>query len=126
MQRRVRSKQAISNKVQHSGVIKRSLHFRLKSKTASKIVTHRSTIMIPRHLIGWHLFNLGPPARLATCAERGRGPLRTSIIGNTLTSKFRFYHPYILAPQNDHLDEKIQKITFVCSVSARFEELAEF
>ena len=24
------------------------------------------------------LFNLGPPARLATCAERGRGPLRTS------------------------------------------------
>ena len=37
-----------------------------------------------------------------------------------------FYHPYTLTPQNDHLDEKTQKITIVCSVYARFEELAGF
>ena len=48
------------------------------------------------------------------------------MIGNTLTSKFRFYHRYTLAPQNYRLDEKTQKITFVCSVYARFEELIGF
>ena len=37
-----------------------------------------------------------------------------------------FYHPYTLTPENDCLDEKTQKITFVCSVYARFEELAGF
>ena len=37
-----------------------------------------------------------------------------------------FYHPYILTPQNDRLDEKTQKITLVCSIYARFEELARF
>ena len=41
-------------------------------------------------------------------------------------SKFRFYHPYKVAPRNDRMAEKTQKITFVCSVSARFEELAGF
>ena len=46
VQRRVKSKQAMSNKVQHSGVIKRSFDFRLKSRTVSKIVTQRSTIVI--------------------------------------------------------------------------------
>ena len=46
MQRRIGSKQAISNEVQHSCAVKRSLHFKLKSKTASKIVTQRSTILI--------------------------------------------------------------------------------
>ena len=54
------------------------------------------------------------------------GHLQPPIIGNTQTSKFRFYHPYTLAPQNDRLDEKTRKITFVCSVYARFEELAGF
>ena len=37
-----------------------------------------------------------------------------------------FYHPYTLTPQNDRLNEKAQKITFVCSVYARFEEFAGF
>ena len=37
-----------------------------------------------------------------------------------------FYHPYTLTPQNDRLDGKTQKIPFVCSVYARFEELAGF
>ena len=40
--------------------------------------------------------------------------------------KRRFYHPYTLSPHNDRLDEKTSKVTFVCSVYARFEEVAEF
>ena len=48
------------------------------------------------------------------------------MIGNTLTLRFRFYHPYTLAPQMNRLDDKTQKTTFVCSVYARFEELARF
>ena len=35
-----------------------------------------------------------------------------------------FYHPYTFTPQNDRLDEKTQKTTFVSSVYAHFEELA--
>ena len=79
------------------------------------------------------LFNLGPPARLATCAERGRGPLRTShrppptpYNRQHPDVKIPVLSPHTLAPQNDRLDEKTQKITFVCSVYARFEELAGF
>ena len=33
---------------------------------------------VGKYVLAVSLFNLGPPARLATCAERGRGPLRTS------------------------------------------------
>ena len=40
--------------------------------------SHLSTRATPPRAISPRLFNLGPPARLATCAERGRGPLRTS------------------------------------------------
>ena len=59
----------------------------------------------------------GAPSAQAT------GHLQPPMIGNTLASRFRFYHPYTFAPQNDRLDEKTQKITFVY---ARFEELPGF
>ena len=55
VQRRVRSKQAISNRMQNSGVTKGLPHLRLKFKTASMIVTQRSTIMFPCHLTGYHV-----------------------------------------------------------------------
>ena len=47
--------------MQHSGIIKSLLHFKLNPKTASKIVTQRWMIMIPRHLTGYQLlwFDLG-------------------------------------------------------------------
>ena len=45
-QRRVGSKQATFDKVQHMCVVERSLYFKLKSKTAWKIVSHGWTILI--------------------------------------------------------------------------------
>ena len=69
----------------------------------------------------------GPP-----CHMRGEGegppPLKSQatsqppIIGNPMCRLKWFYHPYNLTPQNDRLDENTQKITFVCSIYARFEE----
>ena len=84
-----------------------------------------------------------PPSRpppSSPCSDRARGPpchmrgegegppphksLATSqppIIGNPLTSKFRFYRPYTLTPQNDRLDVAIMPCILVFVVYSRFK-----
>ena len=49
------------------------------------------------------------------------GHLQPPIIGNPRTSKFRFYHPYTLTPQNDRLDVAIVACFFVFVVYSRFK-----
>ena len=47
--------------------------------------------------------------------------LQPPIIGNPLTSKFRFYHPYTLTPQNDRLDVAIKPCILVFVIYGRFK-----
>ena len=75
------------------------------------------------------LVQIGPPGPPCHMRGEGEGPpphksLATSqppIIGNPLTSKFRFYHPYTLTPQNDRLDVAIMPCTLVFVIYVRFK-----
>ena len=63
---------------------------------------------------------MGPPAHKSLATSQ------PPMIGNPMCRLKWSYHPYTLTPQNYRLDEKTQKTTFVCSVYARFGELAGF
>ena len=71
----------------------------------------------------WALRPALPRARRGGGAPSAQvtGHLQPPIIGNPLTSKFRFYHPYTLTPQNDRLDVAIMPCILVFVIYGRFK-----
>ena len=68
----------------------------------------------------------GPPCHVRGEGEgppphKSQATSQPPIIGNPLRSKFRFYHPYTLTPQNDCLDVAIMACILIFVIYGRFK-----